>query len=152
MKSMESCWLPNPTFLENSTSSSQRYRWALIRYKQSGFLLKSGCTRHALIIKTILPARQTLEQRKDLLGKEWPTKFGMLTGYGLGMDLGMDLTSPSFGRNFGPDIRLHGISGTTNGQTYKKKFKLFTGYGFGYGSSPYQIRTKIRPGYPLGNV
>ena len=45
----------------------------------------------------------------------------MLTGYVLGMELGMDLASPSFGRNFGPDIRLDGIIGTTNGQTYKKK-------------------------------
>ena len=49
-------------------------------------------------------------------------------GVWMGMDLGMDLASPSFGRNFGLDIRLHGITGTTNGETYKKKG--LTGYGF----------------------
>ena len=61
------------------------------------------------------------------------------------MDLGMDLASPSFGRNFGPDIRLHGISGTTNGQTYKKSLSCSRGMDLGMDL----VHTKSEPKFGL---
>ena len=65
------------------------------------------------------------------------------------MDLGMDLTTPNFGRNLGPDIRLHGITGTTNEQTYKKKIKLLTGYGLGMDLGMDLVHTKSEPKFGL---